>query len=60
LGDGDSDLFILRAWPLLGPSKGQNKENFDKYSKIFFSLTTGRNALKFGMEHPCGKDILFK
>jgi len=37
LGDGDSDLFKSRGWPLLGPNKGQNKENLDKYSKIFFS-----------------------
>jgi len=27
----------IRGWPLLGPNKGQNKENFDKTSKIFFS-----------------------
>jgi len=33
-----------------------NKENFDKSSKIF-SSTTGRNALIFGMEYPCGKEI---
>jgi len=25
------------GWPLLIPNKGQNKENFDKSSKIFFS-----------------------
>jgi len=27
----------IKGWPLLGPSKGQNKENIQKYSKIFFS-----------------------
>jgi len=27
----------IRCWPLLGPNKGQNKDNFDKSSKIFFS-----------------------
>jgi len=37
LGDADSDLFKSRGWHLLGPNKGQNKENFDKSSKIFFS-----------------------
>jgi len=47
----------LGTWPLLGPNKGQNKENSVKYSKIFFSWTTGRNALIFGMEHPWGKKI---
>jgi len=52
LGDGDSDLFKYRGWPLLGPNNGQNKENFDKSSNIFFSLTTGGNALIFVMGHP--------
>jgi len=33
LRDGDSDLCIKRGWPLLGPNKGQNKENLDKYLK---------------------------
>jgi len=37
LGDGDSDLFIKRGWPVLGPNKGQNKENIVKSSKIFFT-----------------------
>jgi len=36
-GDGDSDLFKQRGWPLLGPNKGQNKDNFNKSLKIFFS-----------------------
>jgi len=59
LGDRDSDLIKLRGWPLLGPNKVQNKDNFDKYSKIFFSWTTGRNTLIFGIEHryPWGKGI---
>jgi len=57
LRDVDSDLFIKRGWPLLGPNKGQNKKNIVQYSKIFFSLTTGRNALIFGMQHPWGKEI---
>jgi len=35
--DGDSDLFKQRGWPLLESNKGQNKENFDKSSKILFS-----------------------
>jgi len=47
LGDGDSDLF----------NKRQNKDNFDKSSRIFFSRATGRNALIFSMEHPWGKEI---
>jgi len=42
----------IKGWPLLGTNKGQNKEKFDKSSKIFFSRTTGRNALIFSMEHP--------
>jgi len=37
LEDGDSDLFKQRGWPLLGANKGQNKDNFDTFSKIFFS-----------------------
>jgi len=41
----------------LGPNKGQNKDIFDKTSKIFFSCTTGWNALIFGMEHPWDKEI---
>jgi len=27
----------IKGWFLFGPNKGQHKENFDKYSKIFFS-----------------------
>jgi len=33
LRDGDSDLNIKRGWSLLGPNKGQNKENVDKSLK---------------------------
>jgi len=25
----------IKGWPLLGPNKWQNKDKFDKYSKIF-------------------------
>jgi len=41
----------------LGANKGQNMENFDKSSKIFFSGTNGWNALIFGIEHHLGKEI---
>jgi len=41
----------------IGPNKGQNKDNFDKYSKIFFSWTTDRNALVFSMDHPLGDEF---
>jgi len=33
LEEWDSDLFIKRGWPLLGPNKGQNKENVEKSLK---------------------------
>jgi len=42
-----------------GPNKGQNKENFDKSSKVFFSWSTGQNALMFVMDRPWGKAIRF-
>jgi len=39
-------IFVqIKGLALLGPNKGQNKENFDKFKKIFFSRTTGRNTL---------------
>jgi len=44
-------------WPILGPNKGQNKEYFYKSSKIFFSWTTGRSVLIFGMNYPLGEGI---
>jgi len=31
------DRWITLLYYYMGPNKGQNKENFDKYSKIFFS-----------------------
>jgi len=37
LRDGESDLLIKRGWSLLWPNKGQNKENYVKSLKIFFS-----------------------
>jgi len=55
-GWGFRTVQIKRVAPL-GPNMGQNKENFDKYSKIFFSCTTGRNVLIFGLECPWGKEI---
>jgi len=55
---------IIRGWEfrfvqILGPKRGQNKDNFDKSSKIFFSLTTGWNELIFDLKHPWGKEIQF-
>jgi len=35
----------------------QNKDNFDKSSKIFYSWTTDQNAFIFGIEHPWGEEI---
>jgi len=45
-------LFRSRGWPLRGPFKGQKRGSFDKSLKIFFSRTTGLNALIFGLGHP--------
>jgi len=47
----------ISGWRLLGPYTVQNLEHFDISSTIFFSCTTGRNALIFDMEHHWGKDI---
>jgi len=51
---------MLEGWGfrfvLLGPNKGQNKENFDKYSKIF-SSTTSQNALLCGKNLSLGERI---
>jgi len=45
----------IRGSPFLDSSKGQNKENFDKYSS--HEPRTGWNTLIFTMAHPLGKEI---
>jgi len=36
---------------------GQKGGNFDKSLKIFFSLTTASNALRFGMDYPQDQEM---
>jgi len=49
LRDGDSDLFIKRGWrSLLGPNKGQNKENVDKSLKNLLLMNCWPECINIG------------
>jgi len=46
--------------PFGGPIRGKIRKMLINLKKFFFSWTTGRNALIFCIEHPWGKELLFK
>jgi len=45
--------------PFWGPIRDKIRKMLINLNKVFFLLTAGRNALKFGVEHPWGKEIQF-